>query len=102
MFFVGGAPRSLAEPSSEDTQRGLAVLTRWVRMVRDTAAAEFPDFTVPAAFQIFSLAGNATPRLRDRENAVAVKRLAQVFQVCPVHQWVNIITNLDKLVRLFR
>jgi hypothetical protein len=60
MYYVDGVPRSLAEPSSDDLQHGLGVLTRWARMVSDTAAAEFPDFTVPAAFHIFSLAEKAT------------------------------------------
>ena len=84
MYYVDGVPRSLAEPSSDDLQHGIGVLTRWVRMVSDTAAAELPDFTVPAAFHIFSLAEKATPGVRGRENAVAVKRLAQVFEVCPI------------------
>ena len=84
IYYVDGTPQSLADPSSDDVQHGLTVLSRWVRMVRDTAAAEFPDFTVPAAFHIFSLAEKATPRVRDRENSVAVKRLAQVFEVCPI------------------
>ena len=84
MYYVDGDPRYLAEPSSDDLQHGLGVLSRWARMVSDTAAAEFPDFTLPAAVHIFSLAERATPGLRDRENSVAVKRLAQVFQVCPI------------------
>ena len=84
MYYVDGVPRTLAEPSIDDLQHGIGVLTRWARMVSDTAAAEFPDFTVPAAFHIFSLAEKATPGVRGRENAVAVKRLAQVFEVCPI------------------
>ena len=83
MYIVGGAPRTLEEPSSVDAQCGLEVLTRWVGMVRDTAAAEFPNFIVLSAFQIFSLAATPSSHMRARENIVAVERLAQVFGVCP-------------------
>ena len=83
MYMVGGALRTLEEPSSVDVQCGLEVLTRWVGMVRDTAAAEFPNFTVLSAFQIFSLADTQSSHQRARENTLAVERLAQVFGVCP-------------------
>jgi hypothetical protein len=78
MYMVGGALRTLEEPSSVDVQCGLEVLTRWVGMVRDTAAAEFPNFTVLSAFQIFSLADTQSSHQRARENTLAVERLAQV------------------------
>ena len=84
-YVVDGGLRSLDEPSSADIHFCLGIMARWVSMVRITAAAEFPDFTVLTAFRIFSLASTASSsHMRIQENTGSIERLAHAFGVCPV------------------
>jgi len=72
-------PKCLGQPDDATVQSCLAVLSRWVGMLRVAAEAEFPNFSLLAAFSIFNV--STSVHADHEEDPLAVQRLAQVFDV---------------------
>ena len=72
-------PKSLGPPDDATVQSCLAVLSRWVGMLRVAADAEFPAFSVVAAFSVFNV--STSVHADHKEDPIPVERLALVFGV---------------------
>jgi hypothetical protein len=72
-------PKCLGQPDDATVESCFAVLSRWVGMLRVAAEAEFPNFTLLAAFSVFNV--STTVNADHAEDSLAVQRLAQVFDV---------------------
>ena len=72
-------PKCLGKPDAATVQGCLGLLSRWVGMLRASAEAEFPNFTLLAAFSVFNV--STAVHADHQEDALATQRLAQVFEV---------------------
>ena len=65
-IIIDGRARSLGgkAPSSQTVERCFSRMRNWLQVVRHTIRAEFPEFAMVRAFEVFNLESDTGPRLR--------------------------------------